>query len=61
MYIYIYIYIYKLHFIYIYSKLDLKTQVTYIYCASNIYLKFFLCATTLRKWHIYKIVTLVNN
>ena len=48
------------HTLHIYNKLDLNTQVTYIYCASNIYLKFFLCATTSRKWHIYEIVTLVN-
>ena len=31
-----------------------------IYCTSNIYLKCFLCATTLRKRCIYKIFTLVN-
>ena len=31
----------------------------YLNCASNIYLGFFLCATTLCKWHIYKIVTLL--
>ena len=41
----LYIYIY----IYIYNKLDLNKQVTYIYCESNIYLKLFLCATTLSK------------
>ena len=38
--------------IYIYiHNMDLNTQVTYIYCTSNIYiyLIFFLCATTLRK------------
>ena len=46
MYIYIYTYII---YIYIYNKLDLNKQATYIYCESNIYLKFFLCATTLRK------------
>ena len=32
-------------------KLDLNAQVIYIYLASNIYLKFFLCTTTLSKWH----------
>ena len=44
----------------IYNKLGLNAQVTYVYYASNIYLKFFLCATTLRKWHIYEIVTIIN-
>ena len=39
--------------------LDSNAQVTYIYCASNIYLKFFLCATYLRKWHIYEIANLL--
>ena len=38
-------------YLYIYHKLDLNTQVTYIYCASNIDLKLFLCAFTMRKWH----------
>ena len=41
------------------SKLELNGQVTYMYGSSNIYLKFSLCATTLRKWHIYEIVTLL--
>ena len=44
----------------IYNKLNLNTQVTYIYCASNIYLKFFLCATTFCKWHMYEIVTVIS-
>ena len=47
-------------YICIYIKLGLNKQVAFIYCASNIYLKFFLCATILRKWHIYEIVTLFN-
>ena len=36
--------------------MDLNAQVTYIYSASNKYLKFFLWATTLRKWHVYEII-----
>ena len=36
-------------YIYVYHKLYLNTQVTYIYCASNTYFKFFLYAFTLRK------------
>ena len=48
-------------YVYMYNKLDLNKQVTYIYCTSNMYLKFFLCATAPGKWHIYEIVTLVNN
>ena len=54
MYIYMYICIYIYIYIYIYHKL---------YYTNNVYLlpkhisKIFLCATTLRKWHIYEIVT----
>ena len=44
----------------IYNTLDLNTQVIYIYCASNIYVKFFLCATNLPRVVIYEIITLVN-
>ena len=36
----------------VFYNLDLNTQVTHFYCANNIYLKFFLCATSMRKWHI---------
>ena len=52
---YVCMYIYFLnHTLHMYNKLDLNTQVTYIYCASNIHLKFFLCATTSRASGIYK-------
>ena len=65
MYIYIYIYIYiytnmfYMHtyiyfmymFVYIFYKLDLNTQAT-----CNIYLKFFLCSATLRKWQCYEFI-----
>ena len=44
----------------IYNKLDLNTQVLSTYYVSNIYFKLFMCATTLRKWHEYEIITLVN-
>ena len=50
-------------YIFIYTKnyiINYIAQVIYFYCTSNIYLKFFLCETTLCKWHMYEIVTLVN-
>ena len=54
--------LFSFHFWYatLYNKLDLNTQVLSIYYVGNIYLKLFMSATTLRKWHEYEIITLVN-
>ena len=39
------------------KEMDSPTQVKYIHSASNLHLKFFLCATTLHKWHVDETAT----